>query len=314
MKDTVSVLIPVYNMSKYLRECLDSVVNQTYKDLQIVIVDDGSTDDSLAIAREYEQKDKRVEVSHQRNAGVAEARNNLLSRIKGDYVLFVDSDDWIELNMIEFLIETLKKTNTDIVTCSMVREISNNSFNQEIWEHEKLVYEFLRHEHISGSLWNKLIKTRLLHNVKFHCGISYGEDALFFWQIIKTKVRVAVTDKQLYNYRRNPISISCQSWSPEKKGTGHIVWSSICEDVAKDWAKYLSIAKARFALEDMWGLYFASLAGYKYDEHIKLRQLNIKQNLHNIRKSRLTSLDRYITAAILCRWYDAGRIIKMIKG
>lgn len=314
MQNTVSVLIPVYNMSKYLRECLDSVVNQTYQNLQIVVVDDGSTDNSLDIIREYEQKDERVEVFTQENAGVAAARNNLLSHIKGDYVIFVDSDDWIELNMVEFLVETLKRTNTDIATCSMVKDISNNSFNQEIWEHEKTVYEFLRHERISGSLCNKLIKTSLLHNVKFHCGISYGEDALFFWQVIKNKVRVAVTDKQLYNYRRNPTSISRQSWAPEKKGSGHIVWSLICDDVAKDWPQHLYVAQARFALEDMWGLYFASLAGYKYDEHIKLRQLNIKHNLHNIRKSKLAPLDRYITAVILCRWYGAGRIIKTLKG
>ena len=105
----VSVLIPVYNVAQYLPKCLDSIVNQTYQQLQVVVVDDGSSDKSLFIAKDYAAKYPFVEVYHQENAGVAAARNNLLSHVKGDYILFVDSDDWLELDMIEFLISKIEK-------------------------------------------------------------------------------------------------------------------------------------------------------------------------------------------------------------
>ena len=119
-KSLVSILIPVYNASLYLKQCLDSILHQTYTNLQIVIIDDGSTDNSYAICHEYAGQDARIELYTQENKGVAVTRNNLIEKAKGDYILFVDSDDWIELNMVEFLIDQILATNADIVTCAMV--------------------------------------------------------------------------------------------------------------------------------------------------------------------------------------------------
>lgn len=315
MMPFVSVLIPIYNVEQYLPKCLDSIVNQTYQHLQVVLVDDGSTDNSLRIAQDYAMKYPFIEVYHQENAGVAAARNNLLSHIKGDYVLFVDSDDWLELDMIEFLIGKAEESRVEVVICGMVVNdtMVKSEYKQEYWGQEEAISKFLIHNELSGSLWNKLVKTSLLHNVVFHCGICYGEDALFCWQFFQNITSLLYTDRQLYHYRMNEVSISHQVWDPMKKGTGHIVWKIIVSDTEKCWPQYLTIAKARFAIEDMWALYFASLGDYKYDEHIRVRQMNIRENLKNIKDSHLLGFGKYLFALGICRWYSLGKVIRILK-
>ena len=313
MNQVVSILVPIYNASQWLRQCLDSIVGQTYQPLQVVLVDDGSTDDSLAICREYADRYSFVEVYHQVNSGVAVARNTLLDKAKGEFVLFVDSDDWIELNAIEFLLSAIQRYNADMAVCSRYNNNMTPTTKEELWSKEKVVFEFLRHVILNGSLWNKLIRTTLLKGLRFDGRITYGEDALLIWQVLQRVDKVVVTDKELYHYRSNVNSISHQQWHPHKKGSGHLVWEEICADVCKAWPQYNKIANARFALEDMWALYFAALAKYPYDEHIALRQQNVKRNLKNIREARLDSIDRYLTAWVLCRWYGAGRIFRWLK-
>ena len=310
----VSILVPAYNVAQYLHKCLDSIVNQTYQQLQVVVVDDGSSDNSLSIVKDYAAKYPFVEVYHQENAGVAAARNNLLSHVKGDYILFVDSDDWLELDMIEFLISKIEKYKVDVVTCGMVVNDTavRKEYKQECCNQEVAIQKFLFHKELSGSLCNKLVKTSLLHNIVFHCGISYGEDALFCWQFFQNINSLLYTDRQLYHYRMNQTSISHQSWSPQKKGTDHGVWEAISSDTEKWWPQYLTIAKARFAIQDMWALYYASLSDYKYDKHIQLRQKNIRENLKNIRRSHLLGMKKYIFTWIISRWYQiGGRIIRI---
>ena len=315
LEPLVSILIPVYNTEDYLPKCLDSIVNQTYSNLQVVIIDDGSKDASLCIAQKYVKQYPYIEVYHQENQGVASTRNNLLNKAKGDYVLFVDSDDWCELDMVDFLINKAIANNADIVTCSMVKNdepFVSNIFLEEIWDQEKAVLEFLRHKIFNGSLCNKLIKTSLLHNLRFHCEIFYGEDALFIWNVLQKVNQVLITDRELYHYRVNDTSLSHQNWTPFKKGSGHKVWSEIVSDTEKKWIQFLDIAKARFAIEDMWGLYYASLCDYPYDEHINERQMNIRHNLKLIKESGLLSNGKLLAAYVLAYCYCLGKIFKFL--
>lgn len=300
-KPLVSILIPVYNTEEYLPKCLDSIVNQTYSNLQVVIIDDGSKDASLSIAQKYAKQYPCIEVYHQENQGVASTRNNLLDKVKGDYVLFVDSDDWCELDMVDFLINKAIANKADMVTCSMVKNdetFVSNIFLEEIWGQGKTVLEFLRHKIFNGSLWNKLIKTSLLHNLRFHCGIFYGEDALFLWEVLQNVNCIVVTNKVLYHYRMNNNSLSHLSWTPDKKGTGKFVWKKITEGTEKRWPQYIDIVKVRAALEDMWALYYASASAYHYDDNIKVRQQNIRNNLGRIIKSDIASRNMKIYALI----------------
>ena len=315
-KPLISILLPCYNVERFLPECLESLVRQSYSYLQIVLIDDGSTDYTWQVMQSWQQKDSRIEIYHQENQGVAATRSHLLEKIKGDYVLFVDSDDWVELDMVEFLVRQVEQEQADIATCGMVvNDTSTNqtSISKECWSQEKVIHEFLRHVSFGGSLWNKLLKSSLLHNVKFHCGISYGEDALFVWEILQKVQKVVVTDKELYHYRVNEQSISHQSWTPQKKGSGHRVWTAICQDVDQHWPKFRTTARARFALEDMWGLYFAALSHYPYDAHIVERQKNVRVNLKHIRSSRLVSVDKLVVAFLLSHWYGFGFILRCFK-
>lgn len=311
----ISILLPVYNTSAYLHQCLDSVLAQTYTNLQVVLVDDGSKDNSLEICQQYAVKDPRVEVYHQENQGVATARNVLLSKIKGDYFLFVDSDDWIEPLMVEYMFSRVMAYNVGMVTCAKVLNDTDNfeSAKEDIWKQDKLLKKFLRHVNFSGALWNKLFKTSLLGKAQFRTDIWYGEDALFTWQLIQNVDKVCVTNKQLYNHRINKGSISAQNWTPDKKGSGHLVWKSITDDVAKTYPQYIDVANARYATEDMWGIYYASLCNYPYDEHIRERQLNVKKHFSEIKKSGFLGNGKLFFAWITCRWYGFGWILRAIR-
>ena len=119
----LSVIIPVYNVKPYLEKCVESIVDQTYHNLQIILVDDGSTDGSQTICDELAQKDSRIVVIHKENGGLSTARNVGMDRAKGDYIAFVDSDDWLERNMYEVLINQLEAHDADLVACSKKKQL-----------------------------------------------------------------------------------------------------------------------------------------------------------------------------------------------
>ena len=316
MEPKVSILIPAYNVESFISPCLDSILGQTYRNLQIVLVDDGSQDSTLEICRTYADADERVEIYHQENQGVATTRNLLLEKVKGEWTLFVDADDWIEHDMVESLFALANENHAEIAECkNVINDEVCDKYNPQVtlWNQEESVHQFLRHTDFSGSLWNKLVKSSLFHNEKFHCGISYGEDALFCWRLLQKVHAVVRTTAQFYHYRMNENSLSHISWTPEKKGSGSITWSIITKETSELWPQYLETARARYAIEDMWGLYYASLSKYPYDEHIRSRQLNIKNNLRRIRKSRLVSMNKLLTCYALAYCYGLGRLLKYTR-
>ena len=134
----VSIIVPIYNVEKYLRQCLDSIVNQTLKDIEIILVDDGSTDSCPSICDEYASKDKRIIVIHKENAGLGAAYNTGLDIAKGDYIGFVESDDFIELNMYEELYERAVQTGVDLVKCNFYDYDSQNKIDKKRENFEKL--------------------------------------------------------------------------------------------------------------------------------------------------------------------------------
>ena len=237
MKPLVSILVPVYNASQWLRQCLDSIVGQSYKNLQVVLVDDGSTDDSLAICREYAERYSFVEVHHQENRGVAAARNALLDKATGDFVLFVDSDDWIETNAIEMMVRCSNEHSAKMVVCGncIVDEcnvVCANVFGgeEQLWDKNRTIREFLRHTTLRGQLWNKLIKRELFEGKQFNHSVRYGEDAAMLWDVLCDVDKVVLINIPLYNYRILSTSISGQRFN-SKKMSALNVWRKICGDV-----------------------------------------------------------------------------------
>ena len=271
----VSILVPVYNAEKFLRECLDSIINQTYRNLQIVLINDGSTDTSWEIMKEYAGKDSRIEIYNQDNRGVAQTRKNLLDKAIGNFVLFVDSDDWIKLNTIEFVMAEQAKGDYDMVSFATVDSTDKSDY---VYSQSDAIREFLYHRKFNGSLWNKATRRALFDGLSFDPSISYGEDALMTWQILQRVNKVRFTSMPFYHYRMNDNSISHQSFS-FKKFSAYYVWEQICSDVDNsEWAKYSDIAHGRYAIEMTLLLLSAAKSSIKKDSSIRKLQQIVKRD------------------------------------
>lgn len=204
----ISVIIPVYNTEPYLRHCLDSVVNQTYGDLEVILIDDGSSDGSPAILDEYAEKDSRFQVWHLRNGGVSNARNFGLTKSHGEWISFVDSDDWLKEDMFETLIDLADRTGADTVCCDAWQGTEETLVDRKIWrrfEGEECVYTgkdvLGAVVEQSGTLWNKLLNGDRARAMSFQTDIRYAEDVLYLTEYLENSKKVAACKKGLYCYR-----------------------------------------------------------------------------------------------------------------
>lgn len=209
----VSVIIPIYNAEKYIRCCLDSVVNQTNKDLDIIVVDDGSTDGSGAICDEYAAKDNRFHVIHQKNRGVSVARQIGLDAVKGDYFCFVDADDWVEHYMVEEMKRSIEEADADMVIgyyftetregWQLETEEINSSLTADSYLSRVLSYKSI------ATIWGKLYRSSFFSDVKFEpIDLCWGEDSLFLIRVLKKSPKLSFIDKGIYYYRKVESSLT----------------------------------------------------------------------------------------------------------
>ncbi len=204
----ITIVVPVYNVEKYLRECIDSIINQTYKNLEIILVNDGSSDNSPAICDKYAKIDKRIRVIHRENKGVSVARNTGIEASSGYYITFVDSDDTIETDMLSLLHESITKNSADIAICEYIRfqgandTLSVSSGNEvTILPANEAICNMLYQKEIPNGPVAKLYKKELLDDTGFPKNIAIGEDLLFNFNVfIKTR-KVAVNSAKKYHYR-----------------------------------------------------------------------------------------------------------------
>ena len=302
----VSILVPVYNTAKYLQKCVDSLTGQTYSDLQIVLIDDGSTDDSWEIMKSLAKTDKRIEVYSQSNRGVAATRNQLLEKSRGDFVLFVDSDDWIDLNTIEILLKKQQEDDYDIVVFQMKGSFihDENHYNQD-----QIIKLFLEHIVFTGSLCNKLVRGCLYDKIRIDENVSYGEDALLMWQVLLSVKNVATIDKQLYYYRINEQSISHQVFNGNKC-TAYTTWDRICRDIDTLWPQYHDLAHARFACEMAKILRDGIIGGFDDKASIMVLQDEIRKDGTLIYKTRVSSRKMQLFAFVVSRNYWLAKQFK----
>lgn len=275
----ISVIITVYNSENTIRRCLDSVINQTYKDIEIIAINDGSLDNSLILLQEYVKRDNRIVVINQENMGVSAARNVGLSNAKGDFILFIDSDDWIELDMIDRMFQIFKDNqDCDIVFCGHdnadepSKIVIEKDIMYEKWDNKKQIIEFMKHKQMTGMLWNKLIRKDLIGGTKFNEKIFYGEDADFLWEILKKTNILIKTNEIFYHHVLDKSSITHQNFS-DKKYTAIYVWLNIFKDINKNYC-FLK----RYAIERL-----LSVVTYTYYE-IKKSKYNNTEKKENIRK------------------------------
>lgn len=219
---TISVIVPAYNVEDYLERCLDSICQQTYKDLEIIIINDGSTDKTEQIAKHYACQDKRIKVISQRNKGLAGARNTGIFHSHGQYIGFIDSDDWIPRDYYEKLLGLLKQENADVVTTDIIRikdeseVIDNRALQYVVLEGENILMNYMRSavegkvERISAC--SKLYNANVIGNSRFEEGRIY-EDIDFNWEIYNKAMRVVIATGVYYYYYINIKSITKTKFS-----------------------------------------------------------------------------------------------------
>lgn len=231
MCEKVSIIVPVYNVELYIDECIQSILEQTYRNIEIILVDDGSTDKSGIKCDEYAKKDSRIIVLHKVNGGLAEARNYGVNYASGEWILFVDSDDYIKNNACERLIETAMKFKSDIVVGKekkfenklIIQNVSDNLEPECLTSEEGLIAYFYRK--FNGYACGKLIKTSLVRKFPFPIG-KYFEDAFVVYHYLEYSNKIVVIQDELYYYRQRSGSIVNSNFT--KKQLDIIEANEIC--------------------------------------------------------------------------------------
>ena len=217
----VSIVVPVYNVEKYLQSCIDSLVSQTYLNLEIILVDDASTDNCPAICDEAARKDGRIKVIHKNNGGAASARNAGLNIVTGDYVCFVDSDDYVENKYIQRLVNVLEQENADAAVCGfwyLYRDhLEKKGFSgiHTVMNQTDYLQRFLT-DWTCGLIWNKIFRKETLKGVRFTEGHKI-DDEFFTYKVIMNCKRVVLFEDPLYYYRMRSTSVMSASSAYEER-------------------------------------------------------------------------------------------------
>lgn len=202
----ISVIVPIYNIEKFLPRCLDSILSQTYRNLEIILVDDGSIDCSGEIADQYEKKDSRIKVIHQVNSGVSVARNRGLDHATGDYIGFVDGDDYVEPDMYETLMQIINEHHVDIAHCGYQMVYPSrvdyyyNSGEKIKLSHDEGLLELLKGTRVEPGLWNKLYKAELFKQIRLPIGVTETEDLLCNFEVFLLADTSFFYDVSKYHY------------------------------------------------------------------------------------------------------------------
>lgn len=213
--ELISIIISAYNIEQYISRCLDSVINQSYKNIDIVVVNDGSTDNTLNIIKDYSKKDNRINIINQDNKGLIEARKSGYKYSKGKYILFIDGDDWISHKAIEVLVKYIKEKRADIINYKCIYEYDNK---KQLLDWDKTIGEFNEYEYlkecllgkVKHNIWSQFIRKGFIeeNKIRFPNNISYGEDLALTISLAINKPKVIVINEYLYHYYQRNSSLS----------------------------------------------------------------------------------------------------------
>lgn len=282
----ISIIIPIYKVEPYLRRCVDSVLSQTYTDLEIILVDDGSPDNCGAICDEYAAKDPRIKVIHKQNGGLSDARNAGLDIMTGRYVGFVDSDDWIEPQMYERLMELMTQYDADMAFGGVADDVVENGTFRTVKTSDYGCTPFAednlsamkRYFHGSWAAWDKLYKTELFREIRYPVG-EINEDEAIVLQLLEQCQRVCYTNEVFYHYIRriDGTSITTAAFSPKK-----LAWAKHCRDnlafIREKHPQLIPDATVRYRNSLMWTLTEIALSGQEYPDQVEQLICQLRQN------------------------------------
>lgn len=275
----VSIIVPVYKVEKYLRKCVESILSQTYHDIEVILVDDGSPDSCGKICDEYALADGRVKVIHQTNGGLSAARNAGIDIASGEFLSFVDSDDYIEPEMIERLLAPFCMGSCDISMCGcrtideLGAEISTDSFSEEYLSGDELLKQVILP--LKTASWNKLFSRKVIRDARFPIGKIHGEDLVFLSELIDRNVCLATVPYCGYNYVKHSGSITTSGFSERSFD------EVFCKDTAAeriknifpDYEKQLRMWCFRARMNVLRKMMIHDAGGYLTQKHAYLRWL-----------------------------------------
>jgi glycosyltransferase involved in cell wall biosynthesis len=296
---------------------LDSVLSQTHTELQVVAINDGSTDKSATILNEYASRDSRLQVVHRENRGVATTRLELLSLAKGEYVNFVDSDDTIQPDMIESMVAVCEENNLDMIVCRCITDMTitastDNTRPIEIVNHDRAIREFLEHKRLVGSLCSKVTRRVAYRNINCPPEISYGEDAYMCWQALNCINRLGFVDAPFYHYRMNEASISHKPLGKSKMSS-RILWNYIVNEVSTKYPQYLTLAQAQRGRNSLMLLFDAARGGCMNPNDVWTLKSDIHRDYTAMQVSGLVERNKFMFYQLSClSWPLAKLVIKAI--
>lgn len=297
--DLISVIVPIYKVEPYLRRCVDSILAQTYHDIEVILVDDGSPDNCPEMCDEYAAQDERIKVIHKANGGLSSARNVGLDAASGDWVSFIDSDDWIEPDMYEILLQNAENANA---------EISVGGVNDELVDHDRVIvtkttyHGALKQETLSPTeamaryfttswaAWDKIYRKELFQTIRFPVG-EINEDEAIVLKLLDTCTAVSYTNQVFYHYIHRAQSITTSAFSEKK-----LAWYRHCQDnlrwVQQHHPELTAFAEKRLCSSILWTLREIALSPRNFNEIADSLQHDIRSNYHRYRKCALRKSER----------------------
>ena len=257
-KPKVSLIIPVYNVLAFLDHCLDSVLSQTFKDVEIIVIDDGSTDGGGRLCDAYAERDVRIQVFHTENRGLSAARNLGLEKATGDYVAFLDSDDWIEEDFLQRMVETAESYDSDIVCCRYSYDYRGHKEDSQEYRDllllagDDIMLAFLTKPYIGNMAWNKLYRRALFSDIRYPEG-RYYEDIATTYRLMMKAERVVCIPEVLVHYRVRAGSI-CRSYDLMNMSDYWWAYRKCYKDLCRYSEKYgtLAVGPCMNAIGYMW--------------------------------------------------------------
>lgn len=293
----ISVIIPVYNVENYIERCVRSVLNQTYKDFEILLINDGSTDNSKKICEDLAYKHKQIKLINQENQGLSGARNTGIVNAKGNFLAFIDSDDFIDKNYLKILLNNLLENKADVSCCDYYRttKVKEVKYSNRIYifEGDRILDFYLKKECVSA--WGKLYKKEIFDKICFPLGMIH-EDIATNFKVFSNIKKIVYVDDKLYFYYKNESSITKQKFSNRNL------------DLIKAWNEVYTLSKkysnriqklAEFRLYKVYFTLLGVIAYYGYDKSIDLKEQVIIRNKLLIQFRKYFTLKRILSLKYL---------------
>lgn len=283
----ISIIVPVYNGEKYLERCLESIINQTFKNWELILIDDGSTDSTNIICDEYAEREDRIRVIHKVNEGVSLARNLGLEIADGEYITFVDADDWIDSDFFEEVVKEIEQMGVPIVITGYLKKNNHaiiNRFNgtrKEIFDRRKIQKEFFLCNKFSWVIYAKFYKKEVINTIRFNSNLKIGEDMLFCWKVLNNVEKVGFLPLYKYYYDMSASETMTSEFSLKWFG-GIKVKKKLYNEVKND--KRLKLLAKTVYVVEMAVLAKKAIKTDKYNVNrlIKLLQKEIRRNFYLI--------------------------------